>query len=124
MGKNIAVDGAELQLTPGNGQISISGVTSTKVKFDGKEAYKGKISFSISAYSGPNCTVPSSGSGSGDIEGSAQFVKVEGEAVVLEGDKVTVQVNGKRQAGQTQVPAVDSVTVTVVDASQSSAKAV
>lgn len=124
MGNYIAVDGAQLQLMPGSGKISITGVKSQKVKFGNKNAYKGKISFSISGYTGPNCTVPSSGSGGGNINGTAQFVSIEGEPAVLLGDQVTVQVNGMRQAGQTQVPAVDNVTVTVVDAGQMVAKAV
>lgn len=124
MGKLIAVDGAQLQMVPGSGEISMTGVMSQKVKIDGKPAYKGKISFSISSYTGPNCTVPGSGTGNGDINGTAQFSKIEGEPAVLIGDNVTVTVNGMRQAGPTQVPASDSVTVTVIDAGQSLAKAV
>lgn len=124
MGNFIAVDGARLQMVPGLGQISITGVKSQKVKFDNKNAYKGKISFIISGYTGPNCTVPSSGSGGGSIKGSAQFVSIEGESAVLLGDNVTVQVNGMRQAGQSQVPAVDNVTVTIIDAGQKVARAV
>ena len=122
--KNIAVEGCSLKFQNGGGPdtaISITGTTSTKVKADGKAVYK-ELKFSISGYNGQTIT-NADGTGQGSIIASAEHVKVEGNAVILEGDvsaEITISGTTTTQSGKTPVTAVEVVKVT--DAGQSKAK--
>jgi len=107
--KNIAVQGCQLDCT--FAQITTSPKTS--VKCDGKATYAGDLDIQISGYSGQGIT---GGSGQGTLQPISQYVKIEGEKVVLEGDKVTIPVTGTTSGGGT---ATVSVTVTITDAGQS-----
>jgi len=113
--KNIAVQGCQLDCT--FAQITTSPKTS--VKCGGKATYAGDLNIQISGYSSSVITVSGSGSGSGTLQPTSQRVKIEGEKAVLEGDKVTITVNGQAYSGQTTVPASEDVTVTITDAGQS-----
>lgn len=84
MKKNVVVEGCVLVADSGAGTITISSDASSNSKIDGKGIYAGDITISISNFSGPGFT---NGSGSGTLSGSAQFVSVDGEHVVLEGDQ-------------------------------------
>lgn len=120
----IAVEGCSLEFQNGGGPntaISITGTTSTKVKADGKAVYK-ELKFSISGYNGQAIT-NADGTGQGSIIASAQHVKVEGNAVILEGDvsaSITISGTTTTQSGKTPVTAVEIVKVT--KAGQSKAK--
>lgn len=121
--KNITVDGCKLEFQNGgtNDSISITGTTSTKVKADGKAVYK-ELKFSISGYNGQAIT-NKDGVGQGSIIATAQHVKVEGNAVILEGDvSASITINGTTttSSGKTQVTAVEIVKVT--NAGQSKVK--
>jgi uncharacterized Zn-binding protein involved in type VI secretion len=124
MTKNIAVDGCTLQFqSGGNGTITINpGQASTKVKADGKGVYK-TLKFSISGYTGQAITVPGSGSGNGEITASSQHVKVEGNAVFLEGDvSASITINGQATSGTSTVPAQADEIVKITNAGQSKVK--
>ena len=130
MTKEIAVEGCTLEFQNGgspNSAISISpGQTSTKVKAGGKAVYK-TLKFTISGYTASSAQsptwVPGSGSGQGEIQASAQKVKVEGNAVILKGDvSATITITGKEQQGQTQVEAFATEIVKVTDAGQTKVK--
>ena len=83
----------------------------------GKATYAGDLNISISGYSGQGIT---DGSGSGTLQPTSQYVKIEGEKVVLEGDKTTtpIQVTGSTSSGTDTV----SVTVTITSAGQTYVK--
>ena len=122
MTKNIAVDGCTLEFQAGgSGTITITGTPSTKVKADGKAVYK-EIKFAISGYNGQDIT-NSDGAGQGSIIASAQKVKVEGNAVILEGDvSASITINGTTTSKGSQKPAVAVEVVKVTDAGQSKVK--
>lgn len=126
MGKFFAVNGAQLSLSAGTGNISISGVLSSDVKASGNYAYKGQIAFSVSGYTGINITTPGSGAGSGVINGSSVNFKIDGESAVLLGDSVEITINGTKPAssGTGTEPATDVVTVAVSDCGQTVCKVV
>lgn len=112
--KYIAVDGCELEFTAGGNDesITITGTTSTKVKADGKAVYK-ELKFSISGYNGQAIT-NHDGTGQGSIIASAQKVKVEGNAVILEGDmsaQITINGSTTTQSGKQDVTAFEFVKV-------------
>lgn len=113
--KNIAVQGCQLDCTYAQIQTS----PKTSVKCGGKATYAGDLTIKISGYSSSVITVTGSGSGSDTLHPTAQHVKIEGEKAVLEGDKVTIEVNGKAWSGSSQVDASEPVTVTITDAGQS-----
>lgn len=125
MGKNIVVEGCQLQFSAGQGTISIAeGQTSTRIKFGGKATYK-TLNFTISGYSGGTIT-DGNGTGSGSIIASSQNVKIEGNKAILEGDtSATITITGT-----TTIPPAGPVTVTspdivtVVSAGQSKAQGV
>ena len=118
MKKNIACVGCELDCK--YAQIMTSPKTS--VKFAGKATYAGDLTIQISGYSSSIITVSGSGSGSDTLHPSAQYVKIDGEKAVLEGDKVTIKVYGQAYSGQSTINVTEDVTVTVVDAGQSVGK--
>jgi len=128
MTKAIAVDGCTLEFqNGGSGTITITeGQTSTKVKADGKAAYK-TLAFTISGYSAsptisPNW-VPGSGTGSGSIQASAQHVKIESNQALLEGDQsATITVIGQEQSGSSTIPAQVSEIVKITNAGQTKMK--
>lgn len=111
--KYIAVEGCQLQLQSGTGNISVTGTTSSKVKYGGKAAYK-ELKFSISGYLGGAIT-NSDGQGSGSINATAQKVKIEGNSAILEGDTsstITISGTTTTQSGTVKVTATDTVKVT------------
>ena len=91
----------------------------TDVKINGSAVYSGSLNIQISGYTSEVITVAGSGSGSGSLQPSAQHVKINGEAVVLEEDSVDVTVNGQAISGSTTITATEVVTVKIVDAGQS-----
>jgi hypothetical protein len=121
--KAIAVDGCTLQLQSGTGTIQINpGQTSTKVKCGGKAAYK-TLQFVVQNYVGGAITIPIPTSGNGAINASAQKVKIEGQAALLEGDDSgTITLNGQVQSGTSVVPATATDTVKIVKAGQTKVK--
>lgn len=111
----IAVKGCELKFQAGgtDSSISITGTESTKAKADGKAIYK-ELKFSISNYNGQAIT-NGDGVGSGSIIASATKTKVEGNAVILEGDEsaqITINGTTTTQSGTVPVTAVEVVKVT------------
>jgi hypothetical protein len=123
--KNIAVEGCSLEFQNGGGPntaISITGTTSTKIKADGKAVYK-ELKFSISGYKGQAIT-NGDGTGSGSIIATAQHVKVEGNAVLLEGDvSAAITINGTTTPpGGSPSPAVATEIVKITAAGQSKVK--
>lgn len=109
--KNIAVQGCSLDCSFAQIQTS----PKNSVKCDGKASYAGDLTIKISGYSGQGIT---GGSGVGTLQSSAQYVKIEGEKAVLEGDKTDppIQVTGTTSGGGSLTV---SVTVTISDAGQS-----
>lgn len=113
--KNIAVQGCQLDCIYAQIQTS----PKTSVKCGGKATYAGDLIIQISGYSSSVITVAGSGSGLGTLQPTSQHVKIEGEKAVLEGDQVTIIVNGQAISGVTTIPVSEPVTVTIVDAGQS-----
>lgn len=112
--KNIAVQGCQLDCP--FAQIMTSPKTS--VKCGEKATYAGDLNISISGYSGQGIT---GGAGSGTLQSTSQYVKIEGEKVVLEGDKTTIpiSVTGTTPSGAS---ATVPVTVTIISAGQTYVK--
>ena len=125
MTKNITVEGCTLSFqNGGTGTITPEPMqTSTKVKADGKGVYK-TLRFTVSGYTGQAITVAKSGSGQGEITATAQHVKVEGNAVILEGDvSAAFTINGLKPAeGGGTTPATATEVVKVTAAGQSKVK--
>lgn len=123
--KEIAVEGCTLEFqNGGTGTITINpNQASTKVKAEGKGVYK-TLKFTISGYTGGAITVTGSGTGSGEINASAQKVKVEGNAVFLKGDvSSTITINGLQPAeGGGTKPATNQEIVKITDAGQTKVK--
>lgn len=85
MSKFIAVEGCTLTTDNATAQAQVTGVPSIKVKAGGKGIYKDKLTVQVTAASegafqqtAPVTTV---------IDTTATKIKVEGEIVLLEGDK-------------------------------------
>lgn len=120
MGKNIAVDGCELEDETGGGTVSISTSPSDKVKADGKGIYFGPISISVSGSDGGGLIGDGNGAGPGVITGTGSSIKSDGQPALLEGDTATVLVSGTTTSGSTVTPVLNvSVTVKVKKAGQS-----
>ena len=128
--KSIVVEGCSLEFqnggSPNDGIIITPQQTSSKVKAEGKSVYK-TLKFSIAGYTAssdvnPNW-VPGSGTGSGEINASAQKTRVEGNMVILEGDESdTITINGMQYHGSSTEPATVDEVVKVTDAGQSKVK--
>lgn len=116
--KNIAVQGCVLDCV--FAQIQTPPIQS--VKCEGKAVYAGSLTIQITGYSSAVITVPGSGSGSGTLQGSAANVKIEGKSAVLEGDNVTITVNGQATSGTSTIPVSEPVTVSISSAGQTSVK--
>lgn len=86
----------------------------TSVKCDGMAIFAGSLNISISGYSGQGIT---NGHGQGTLQPTSRYVKIDGEAVVLENDEVTIQVTGNTSGGGT---ATVPVKVTITEAGQTS----
>lgn len=86
MTKLIAAQGCEIELTPPSGTgtpvILITNLPSLDVKAEGKGLYSDKLTITITGYNG-------GAAGAGTISGTAQNVKIDGKAAVLEGDMST-----------------------------------
>lgn len=120
MSKLIAVQGCTLEIVEeGKSALSkqISTSPSSNVKFDGKGAYSGTLQIVLSEYTGGAIV---SGSGAtvtpGTLSGSAQYVKIDGNSAVLEGDTSdTITVFGLDSMGHS---VTDTCTVKISDAGQ------
>ena len=112
--KNIAVQGCQLDCP----YARITTSPKTSAKCGGKATYAGDLNISISGYSGQGIT---GGAGSGTLQPTSQHVKIEGEKVVLEGDKTInpISVTGTTPSGAS---ATVPVTVTIVSAGQTFVK--
>ena len=119
MGKNIAVDGCELEDETGGGTVEITSSASTKVKADGKGIFFGPVSIAVSGSDGGGAIGDGNGAGTGVITGTGSKVASGGQPALLEGDTATVAVTGTTTSGSSTVPASASVTVKVKKAGQS-----
>lgn len=119
MGKNIAVDGCELEDETGGGTVEITSSASEDVKADGKGIFFGPVSIAVSGSDGGGAIGDGNGTGTGVITGTGSKVTSGGQPALLEGDTATVVVNGTTTSGSSTVPASASVTVKVKDAGQS-----
>ena len=117
MAKLIAVNGATLKLSAGQATgKTITSDPSTKTKIDGNGVYKGTINVKISGYVGSTVAVQTGG-GSGSIPGTASKVKVEGDSVVLKGDKSgNILITGNYANGNPG--AQETITVSIDDPGQ------
>ena len=81
MGKYIAVQGCTLECTPAaTAQIATSPSTTTKA--DGKACYRGSLTITVT---NATAVTDGNGAGTGEITGSAQEVRIDGQPAVLEG---------------------------------------
>lgn len=94
MGKNIAVDGCELEDTTGGGTVSIESDPSGDVKADGKGVYFGAVSVKVDGSDGGGSITDGNGTGPGFITGTGSAVTSGGQNALLEGDTAVVQVSG------------------------------
>jgi hypothetical protein len=120
MGKNIAVEGCELEDETGGGSVDITSDASTYVLADGKGIYFGDVSIAVSGSDGGGSIGDGNGAGSGTISGTADYVLSGGQKALLEGDTATIKVSGTTTSGNVVTPVKDvSVTVKVKKAGQS-----
>lgn len=120
MSKAISVQGCTLEIVEeGKSATSISITTapSTDVKFDGKGAYSGTLQITLSGYTGGYIVSGSGGTVTpGTLSGSAQYVKIDGNSAVLEGDTSDViTVVGSDSMGHS---VTDTCTVKISNAGQ------
>jgi hypothetical protein len=126
--KNVAVQGCELSLTPDSSppaSVQITTPPSTKAKADGKSIYSGTLLITISGYTGGAITVPGSGAtiNPAQLSPGSTKMKVENQAVVLEGDSTTVTVTGQAQSGTTVITATQPVQIKIKSAGQTKVQA-
>lgn len=115
----VATEDWEHKFSEGDGSVEVKNDPSLKVKCGGKKAFFDKIKVSISGFSIPN--VLSNGSGSGEIKGSAQKLKIENMSAVLEGDESEdIAITGVNPAGQVTTK---NVKIKVQSAGQTKVKA-
>ena len=131
--KNYVVEGCSFDIYENgivnpSGTVTITSTASTNTKVDGKGVYTNLI-VTVASFSSidPNHQPWISGSGStitpAQISASAQNNKIDGSAVVLEGDEATnVTILGQKQQGQTAVPEQTTVTIKVSSAGQTVVK--
>lgn len=121
MMKYAAVEGCTLELSSGSGMIQINTSPSTKGKVQGKGIYKGTMNISVSGFTSTNIPtwIPSSGSGSGVIIGSATKNMLEKQPIIKEEDSCTITINGQMKTGMSTSPATDVITVKITNAGQS-----
>ena len=120
MGKNIAVEGCELEDETGGGSVDITSDASTYVLADGKGIYFGSVSIAVSGSDGGGSIGDGNGAGSGTISGTSDYVLSGGEKALLEGDTATIKVSGTTTSGNVVTPVKDvPVTVKVKKAGQS-----
>jgi hypothetical protein len=94
MGKNIAVDGCELEDVTGGGTVSITSTPSQSSLADGKGIFFGPVSISVSQSNGGGSITDGNGAGAGTITGSDNNHLENGQPALLEGDTATIQVTG------------------------------
>lgn len=110
MGKNIAVEDCVLECTP-RADATITTPPSSHVKASGKGCYRGSITIMVTNAAAVS---DNNGTGTGNLSGSARHTKIDGVSAVLEGDSVTITVNGTSGGS----PATGQVTVKIKDAGQ------
>lgn len=119
--KNIAVQGCSIELSPPSTSpltvITVTTQPNNNMKCDGKGVYTGQISVSISAY-GSETITDMNGAGPATIVSTAQYVKVDGQPVLLEGDEDNNCAISGTTGGQTAV--TDIITVKISAAGQTS----
>ena len=98
--KNIVIEGCQFSIEVGGavigtGNVSVTSLASinSKINIGGlsKGIYAGPMSISVSGYTD---SAIAGGSGTGVINPSAQFNKIDGQPVVLEGDSGEVVLTG------------------------------
>ena len=125
MGKNIVVEGCQLQDITGGGTVNITSQPNQSIKVQGKKAYFGTITVSVSGSRGLNGVINNgNGAGTGTITGTGTFVKGQSQPAVLEGDTGIVTVYGTRTdpapppAGSVTTSVSSTVTVKITSAGQ------
>lgn len=119
MGKNVAVDGCELEDVTGGGTVTITGTASTAVLAGGKGIFFGDVAVSVSGSNGDGSITDNNGAGTGTIRGSGENICENGENIcengqpaLLEGDTATVKVSGTSTSGSTVTP-VGPIEITI-----------
>ncbi len=116
MGKPIAVEGCVLTCNSGKGKFTIDTPPSTKVMIDGKGAYSGTISVSVTGFMGGGVA---GGSGSGPIIGTATKVMIENAPAVLLNDTSTpITISGVSDKDPSK-GATTTITLEITEAGQS-----
>lgn len=120
MAKYFTVEGCTLKLREGltASPIEITNSASTIVKINGKGVYAKKIEFKVSNYTGTTIT-DGNGEGVGTITATSLNNKVDGDAVILEGDESAIFTLVGTSGGN---PAEDTDTVYVQSAGQNLVK--
>lgn len=121
MAKSWVVDGCELELSKGDGDIEISTKPEKDVfagkKDDPKKVYAGSLGFTISNYQDDSIT-DGNGAGGGVINGTSVNL-ANGKKILLEGDNVSVTLVGTSTTGTKTDPAESTITVKIGKAGQS-----
>lgn len=110
----VAVEGLTLSPLPpaDKGVFQITSEASKKVKVEGKGVYFKELKFSVS---GLVVGTPQSGSATGTIVGTGSHMTDSDQPVVLQGDKITVNI--QVESGQSTVPA--AAVIQISEAGQS-----
>lgn len=112
MGKNVAVEGCELEDVTGGGGVEITSDPSSDVKAAGSGIYFGPVSISVSDSDGGGPITDGNGAGDGVITGTGSKITSNNQPALLEGDTATVMVSGTATSGSTVTP-VGPIPVTI-----------
>lgn len=112
MGKNVAVNGCELEDVTGGGTVTVTGTASTAVLAGGKGIFFGDVAVSVSGSNGGGGITDNNGAGTGTIRGSGENICENGQPALLEGDTATVKVSGTSTSGSTVTP-VGPIDITI-----------
>lgn len=121
--KNIVVKGCQFSLSKGTGNVSIVNDSPENDVFaSGKEVYAGTMSIKVDSFLSEVVT-NGDGVGTGIISGTSVNM-ANSKPLILEGDNVTVTINGTAFYSQQdpEHPVVDSVNVKISSANQAEEK--
>lgn len=112
----LAIQGCTLQiLAPSTGSVTVTSQPASDVFGSEKGAYFGQLQFSVS---GVSTTGATNGAGSGAISGTGSHMQNNNQPAVLQGDKVTITVNGQTTSSPPS-PTSWPITVQITNAGQS-----
>ena len=117
MTKCIAVEGCEIVITNGEGQVDIQTPPQEHMLVCTKKPYAGPLVIQVSGATVPPITNPN-GTGSASLQPGSLYCNINGKKAVLEMDEVQVPITGTAGTGPSEHPESAVATVKIIRAGQ------